>query len=117
MSIRMTQNTAAALLTALGLLAASSAGARPVTVTDLLSATHPQDWRAPDPDNTLYLELQGGRVIIDLAPQLAPKHVANNKAPARARYFDGLAIVRVQDNYVVQWADPEHHRPIPAGVT
>ena len=99
------------------LFLASSAGARPVTVTDLLSATHPQDWRAPDPDNTLYLELQGGRVIIELAPRVAPKHVANIKALARAHYFDGLAIVRVQDNYVVQWADPEHHRPIPAGVS
>jgi peptidylprolyl isomerase len=109
-------DTAAALLITLGLLVASSAGARPVTVTDLLSATHPQDWRAPDPDNTLYLELQGGRVIIELAPRVAPKHVANIKALARAHYFDGLAIVRVQDNYVVQWADPEHHRPIPAGV-
>ena len=117
MSIRMTQDTAAALLITLGLLAASSAGARPVTVADLLSATHPQDWRAPDPDNTLYLELQGGRVIIELAPRVAPKHVANIKALARAHYFDGLAIVRVQDNYVVQWADPEHHRPIPAGVS
>jgi cyclophilin family peptidyl-prolyl cis-trans isomerase len=110
-------HTAAALLIALGLLAASSAVARPVTVTDLLSATRPQDWRAPDPDNTLYLELQGGRVIIELAPRVAPKHVANIKALARAHYFDGLAIVRVQDNYVVQWADPEHHRPIPAGVS
>src|ERR1700693_1705344 len=117
MSIRMTQDTAAALLITLGLLAASSAGARPVTVTDLLSATHPQDWRAPDPDNTLYLELQGGRVIIELAPRVAPKHGANIKALARAHYFDGLAIVRVQDNYVVQWADPEHHRSIPAGVS
>jgi peptidylprolyl isomerase len=110
-------DTAAALLIALGLLTASNAGARPVTVTDLLSATHPQDWRAPDPDNTLYLELRGGRVIIELAPRVAPKHVANIKALARAHYFDGLAIVRVQDNYVVQWADPEHHRPIPAGVS
>jgi peptidylprolyl isomerase len=112
----MTQDTAAALLIALGLLAASSAVPRPVTVTDLLSATRPQDWRAPDPDNTLYLELPGGRVIIELAPRVAPKHVANIKALARVHYFYGLAIVRVQDNYVVQWADPDHHRPIPAGV-
>jgi peptidylprolyl isomerase len=55
--------------------------------------------------------------VIELAPRVAPKHVANIKALARARYFDGLAIVRVQDNYVVQWADPDHKRPIPAGVT
>jgi hypothetical protein len=36
-------------------------------------------------------------------------------ALARAHYF-GLAIVRVQDNYVVQWDDPDHHRPVPTGV-
>jgi peptidylprolyl isomerase len=107
---------AAVLLMALGLEAASSAVARPVTVTDLLSNSSPQDWRKPDPDNTLYLELKSGRVVIELAPGVAPLHVANIKALARAHYFDGLAIVRVQDNYVVQWADPDHHRPVPAGV-
>jgi peptidylprolyl isomerase len=99
------------------LLGAGAAVARPVTVSELLSASRPQDWRSPDPDNTLYLELPGGRVVIELAPRVAPKHVANIKTLARARYFDGLGVVRVQDNYVVQWADPDHRRPIPAGVS
>jgi len=99
------------------LLLASSAVAKPVTVPELLTDSRPQDWRSPDPDNTLYLELPGGRVVIELAPRVAPKHVANIKALARAHYFDGLAIVRVQDNYVVQWADPDHRRLVPAGVT
>jgi peptidylprolyl isomerase len=106
---------AAGLLAVLGLPAAISA-AKPVTVADLLSSTRAEDWRLPDPDNTLYLELPGGRVVIELAPRVAPLHVANIKALARARYFDGLAIVRVQDNYVVQWNDPDHHRAVPAGV-
>ncbi len=106
----------AALLAVLGLHAAS-ADARPVTVSDLLSVSSPEDWRTPDAANTLYLQLSGGRVIIELAPRVAPRHVANIKALARAHYFDGLAIVRVQDNYVVQWADPDHRRAIPAGVT
>jgi peptidylprolyl isomerase len=91
--------------------------AKPVTVADLLQDSKPQDWRKPSPDDTLYLELAAGRVVIELAPRVAPLHVANIKALARAHYFDGLAIVRVQDNYVVQWADPDHKRPIPAGVT
>jgi peptidylprolyl isomerase len=108
---------AATLLIALGPYAASSATAKPVTVAELLSGSPAQDWRSPDPDNTLYLQLPGGRVVIELAPRVAPKHVANIKILARAHYFDGLAIVRVQDNYVVQWNDPDHHRPIPAGVT
>jgi peptidylprolyl isomerase len=96
---------------------AAGAGARPVTVADLLAQSTARDWRRPDPDNTLYLELNAGRVVIELAPRVAPLHVANIKALVRARYFDGLAVVRVQDNYVVQWADPDHKRALPTGVT
>jgi len=107
----------AALCLAFGVLGAASAVARPVTVNDLLAGSTAQDWRKPDPENTLYLQLPGGRVVIELAPGVAPLHVANIKTLARAHYFDGLAIVRVQDNYVVQWADPDHHRPVPAGVS
>ena len=107
---------AAAVSIVVGLRLASDAGARPVTVSDLLAATSAADWRTPDPDNTLYLELPSGRVIIELAPRIAPRHVANIKALVRAHYFDGLAILRVQDNYVVQWADPGTHRPVPVGV-
>jgi cyclophilin family peptidyl-prolyl cis-trans isomerase len=106
----------AAVLLALGMHAVSDADARPVTVADLLQSSGPQDWRKPDPENTLYLQLPGGRVIIELAARVAPQHVANIKTLVRAHYFDGLAIVRVQDNYVVQWNDPDHKRPIPAGV-
>src|SRR2546430_16749878 len=65
------------------------------------------DWRALDPSNTLYLELPAGRVVIELAPQFAPHHVANVQALARGHYFDGLWIMRAQDNYVVQWGDPD----------
>jgi cyclophilin family peptidyl-prolyl cis-trans isomerase len=42
--------------------------------------------------------------------------VANIKALARAHYYDGLAIVRVQDNYVVQWGDPDNKHTVPAEV-
>jgi peptidylprolyl isomerase len=107
---------AVALLVALGLHDSSIVEAKPVSVAELLSVSTPQDWRAPDPDNTLYLQLPGGRVVIELAPLVAPKHVANIKTLVRAHYFDGLAIVRVQDNYVIQWDDPDHSRPKPAGV-
>lgn len=80
-------------------------------MTEVLNASKPDDWRTPDPENTLYLELASGRVVIELAPAFAPKHVANVKALAREHYYDGLAIVRVQDNYVVQWADPNAEKP------
>ena len=80
--------------------------AAPKTTAEILAASVPIDWRALDPENTLYLELKGGRVVIELAPAFAPNHVANIKALAREKYFDGLAIIRAQDNYVVQWGDP-----------
>jgi peptidylprolyl isomerase len=104
------------LLALLLAVVTTGAVAKPVTVSDLLANAPPQDWRKPDPDNTLYLEIPAGRVVIELEPRVAPLHVANIKTLTRAHYFDGLAIVRVQDNYVVQWDDPTHKRPIPAGV-
>src|SRR5688500_14372481 len=78
----------------------------PATMADLLAASGPEDWRPLDPERTLYLELASGRVVIELAPDFAPQHVANVKTLAREGYFDGLVILRSQDNYVVQWGDP-----------
>ena len=49
--------------------------------------------------------------MIELAPAFAPRHTANIKALAREGFFDGLAVVRVQDNYVAQWADPHEDDP------
>jgi peptidylprolyl isomerase len=80
--------------------------AKPTTSAEILAASRPADWRTLEPENTLYLELAAGRVVIELAPAFAPRHVANIKALAREGYFDDLAIVRSQDNYVVQWGDP-----------
>jgi peptidylprolyl isomerase len=76
------------------------------TMADVIAASTPSDWHALDPQNTLYLELASGRIIIELAPAFAPKHVANVKTLVHEKYFDGLAILRSQDNYVVQWGDP-----------
>lgn len=81
------------------------------TMAEVLAASKPADWRPLAPENTLYMELAAGRVIIELAPVFAPRHVANVKALAREHYYDGLAIIRVQDNYVVQWADPNAEKP------
>ncbi len=85
--------------------------AKPGTMQRVLDDSKPSDWRALDPDNTLYVELASGRVIIELAPAFAPAHVANIRQLARDRYWDGLAILRSHDNYVVQWGDPEAGTP------
>jgi peptidylprolyl isomerase len=80
-------------------------------LADVLTASKPVDWRSLDPENTLYLEFAGGRVVIELAPAFAPNHVANVKALAREHYFDGLSFARAQDNYLVQWNDPNAESP------
>src|SRR5437016_9362844 len=85
---------------------------KPLTMAEALAASTPAEWRPLDPRNTLYLELAAGRVIIELAPRFAPHYVANVEALAREGYFDGLSIIRAQDNYVVQWGDPDGKKPI-----
>jgi peptidylprolyl isomerase len=82
----------------------------PPTVAQVLESAQPADWRRPDPADTLYLDLPTGRVVIELAPRFAPEHVANIKAMVRDRFFDGLPIGRVQDNYVTQWGDIDEVR-------
>jgi peptidylprolyl isomerase len=95
---------------------ASAPAATHPSMTEVLRASSPADWRPVDPDNTLYVELPGGRVVIELAPRFAPLHVANIKTLVRARYFDSLSIIREQDNYVAQWGDADNRHPIPAGI-
>jgi peptidylprolyl isomerase len=89
---------------------------KPPTTTQVIESSAPTDWRRPDPANTLYMELPGGRVIIELAPRFAPLHVANIKQLVAEKFFDGLAIVRVQDNFVAQWGDPDKTRPTEAAL-
>jgi peptidylprolyl isomerase len=92
--------------------ASAESAHRPLTSADVLGTSAATDWRPLDPQNTLYVELPAGRVIIELAPQFAPHHASNIEALGREGYYDGAAIVRSQDNYVVQWADPDGKRPI-----
>jgi peptidylprolyl isomerase len=118
----MHSNSKASFVFVLGLLLGSAAAAHEAapgpapTMTELLAASSPADWHTLDPENTLYMELASGRVVIELAPAFAPLHVANIRALVRAGYFNGLSIVRVQDDYVVQWGDPEAVRAIPGDI-
>lgn len=78
----------------------------PPTAAEVLGASKPEDWRRLEQDRLLYLELPAGRVVFELAPQFAPRHIENLRKLVGQKYFDGLAIIRSQDNYVVQWGDP-----------
>lgn len=106
---------ACALVFLTGSTLAAQAAQHP-SMAEVLAASGPTDWRPLDPQNTLYVELPRGRVVIELNPRFAPLHVANIKKLIEARYFDGLSIIRVQDNYVVQWGDPDNRHPLPAGL-
>jgi peptidylprolyl isomerase len=90
------------------------AGAR--EPADVIAATAAADWRPVEPENLLILEFaDGGRVAIELAPEFAPVHVANIRAFARAGWWSGANIYRVQDNYVSQWGNGDSGNPLPAG--
>lgn len=62
---------------------------------------------AADLENTVYMELKTGRVVIELRPDLAPKHVARIKELTRQKYYDGLVFHRVIDGFMAQTGDPK----------
>lgn len=74
---------------------------------EVLAASAPTDWREPVAESTVVMDLPSGAVVIELAPKFAPAHAESIRRLVRAGYFDGLAIIRAHDNYVIQWGDPE----------
>ncbi|WP_113063343.1 peptidylprolyl isomerase [Oleiagrimonas sp. MCCC 1A03011] len=102
-------------LALLGLISAmtsvQAAGKDTPSIQQILKASKSSEWRALNPDNTLYMDLPDGRVVIELAPWWSPKHVANIKTLVREHYFDHTSIYRVQDNFVAQWGDPDSDNP------
>src|SRR5690606_24860520 len=92
----------------------AAAADTPRTMQEALDASQPSAWRRPDPRDTLYLDLPAGRVVIEIARRFAPLHAANLRTLVRAKYFDGLAVLRVQEGYVTQWGDPDGGDPAKA---
>jgi peptidylprolyl isomerase len=95
------------LLCALALPAIAAENGKTPTPKELLDSSKPSEWRTPDPNNIMVMALPQGRVVIELAPDFTPLHAQNIRTLVRGHYFDGLAIIRVQDNFVTQWGDPE----------
>jgi len=99
---------------ALALMLQAAPAAAPPSPADPIAA----DWRAiPDDELMLVTLADGRRIVIRLAARMAPAHVANVRALARARWWDGESVYRVQENWVAQWGDPTEHKPLPAGIT
>lgn len=96
--------------------------------TEIVNSAPAEAWRSPAGEDVVLMELQLGsgspaQVWMELAPRFAPAHAANIRALVRGGYFDGLAVLRVQDNFVTQWGDPGEpagaenakSRPLPTG--
>jgi len=59
-----------------------------------------------DPENTLIMDLESGQVVIELRPDLAPKHVARLKELSREGFYDGVVFHRVIPGFMAQTGDP-----------
>ena len=106
------------LLVAAALLVGAAPAKKLLTPNDIVSSAPASAWKAIPADDLVVLDLaNGGRVVIQLAPDFAPVHVANIKALARSGYWNGATVYRVQDNYVAQWGLNESDKPWPKGVT
>jgi peptidylprolyl isomerase len=70
--------------------------------------TSPEDWRALDAQNTLLIETDKGRIVVELRPQFAPLAVARIKRLARSGVYDDLKFHRVVDGFVAQTGNPNN---------
>ena len=72
------------------------------------AATSASDWRQVDPEYALVIDTSKGRIIVEMVPEAAPRHVAQIKTLARARLYDGLVFFRVIDWFMDQTGDPKN---------
>ena len=104
------------------LLALAAAQPAPATLPrmtpgQVVDAAPAAAWRRVDPEHLLIVDLEGDRrIVVELNATFAPEHVANIQRFARAAYWSGGSVYRVQDNYVAQWGLGEMERAAPAGV-
>src|SRR3569833_3668282 len=102
----------------LALLAAAQTAPATPPAAPLPSDSIAGDWHQIPDDELLVMTRAGNRTVgIRLAPGVAPEHVANVRRLARAKWWDGESVYRVQEGWVAQWGDPDddHHKPYPAG--
>lgn len=82
---------------------------KPVLAFILMCIMPTMSWAQDDVadlENTLYLELTGGRVVIKMLPEIAPNHVARIKELTRQKFYDGIIFHRVIEGFMAQTGDP-----------
>jgi peptidylprolyl isomerase len=80
--------------------------AKVLSAAEIIAEAANEEWRMIESNNLLRMRTSAGDVWIELAQVFAPEHAKNLRVMSKERYFDGLAITRSQDNFVVQWGDP-----------
>jgi len=87
--------------------AASEVTTAPISVAAEGFSADNSAWRDIDPENTLYLDSEYGRIVIELYPELAPNHVERIKKLARLGFYNGLTFHRVIEDFMNQTGDPD----------
>jgi peptidylprolyl isomerase len=107
----------------LPLVALALTGAAPVpkpalAPSEIVAAAPASDWVAIAPSDLLVMTLANGKsaVIQLMPPPFSQGWIGNIRKLAAARWWDGLSINRVQDNYVVQWGDASEKKALPDGI-
>ena len=67
------------------------------------------DWRSPDPNDVLVIDTNKGRILVEMLPEVAPKHVAQVRALAHEGFYDGQRFFRVIDKFMDQTGDPQNN--------
>lgn len=89
----------------------------PLSPTEIANKAPSASWRTIADDDILIFTLANGRkVILQLAPSFAPRHVARMRILANKRWWDDTSVYRIQDNYVAQWGDVTEKKKLPEGV-
>lgn len=104
------------LAVAISVLSAASTTAPPKAPSDIVTEAPASAWTDIPADDLVIVNLANHTsFVFQLAPEFAPVHVANIKKLVRAGWFNNSAIVRVQDNYVVQWGNGDD-AVLPSGI-
>jgi peptidylprolyl isomerase len=105
---RATSVAVAALLTLAATSVPAAAVQKPATPAPAaVSPPAASDWRTPDPQDVLVIDTNKGRILVELAPLLAPNHVTRVRELARKGLYNGRSFFRVIDQFMAQTGDPQ----------
>ena len=128
MKASLTLAAAATLALATASVAQEAEAPTPPSPGEIVNAAPSEEWVVIDPEDLVVMTLPPladgteRKVVMQLISEpFSQGWVENIRTLARAKYWDGSRILRVQDNYVVQWGQPDPEmgvepKPVPAGL-